>query len=64
MVMVTVVAMGRGVVGGGDKNDAEGVVWMVRVMVVMLVVRVTVRLAVVKDLLRNEKRSTVHITNA
>lgn len=64
MVMVTVVAMGRGVVGGGDENDAEGVVWMVRVMVVMLVVRVTVRLAVVKDLLRNEKRSTVHITNA
>lgn len=62
--MVTVVAMGRGVVGGGDENDAEGVVWMVRVMVVMLVVRVTVRLAVVKDLLRNEKRSTVHITNA
>lgn len=36
---------------------------MVRVMVVMLVVTVTVRLAVVKDLLRNEKCSTVHITN-
>lgn len=63
MVRVTVVAMGRGWLVVVMKMMRRMVVWMVRVMVVMLAVRVTVRLAVLKDLIRNEKCSTVHITN-